>query len=143
MDPAKVRKMLVIDEGLRLKPYKCTAGKTTIGIGRNLSDVGISKETAYQMLDEDIKRSESDCIAIFGKELWDKWSENRRIGWINIAFNIGLTRLLFFKNTLRYAMAGNWTMVDAGFRDSLYARQVGKRAERVIAMICKEQFPYE
>ena len=30
------RKQLIFDEGLRLFPYKCTSGKITIGIGRNL-----------------------------------------------------------------------------------------------------------
>lgn len=29
-------------EGFRSTPYKCTAGKWTIGYGRNLSDVGLS-----------------------------------------------------------------------------------------------------
>lgn len=31
-------KDLIFDEGLELKPYKCTVGKLTIGIGRNLDD---------------------------------------------------------------------------------------------------------
>jgi lysozyme len=44
MNDAKLIAELVKDEGLRLKPYKCTAGKTTIGVGRNLDDVGISKD---------------------------------------------------------------------------------------------------
>ena len=35
--------MLQRHEGLRLKPYKCTAGKVSIGYGRNLEDVGISE----------------------------------------------------------------------------------------------------
>lgn len=30
------KQQLIQDEGIRLKPYKCTQGKTTIGIGRNL-----------------------------------------------------------------------------------------------------------
>ena len=33
---------LVRDEGLRLKTYRCTAGKLTIGVGRNLDDCGIT-----------------------------------------------------------------------------------------------------
>jgi len=33
---------LIRDEALRLKPYRCTAGKLTIGVGRNLDDRGIS-----------------------------------------------------------------------------------------------------
>ena len=39
----RIKEQLVRHEGLRLKPYRCTAGKLTIGIGRNLDDCGISK----------------------------------------------------------------------------------------------------
>lgn len=141
MDTQKVRCMLEIDEGLRLKPYKCTAGKTTIGVGRNLDDVGISKELAYQMLDEDVAMAQKACQRIFPAE-WDQWSENRKLGWINLAFNLGYERLSKFKNTLRAARVEDWSAVEAGLRDSLWFKQVGKRAERVIQMICHEGFPY-
>ena len=30
------KNQLIRDEGIRLKPYKCTSGKITIGVGRNL-----------------------------------------------------------------------------------------------------------
>lgn len=32
----RIKEQLVRHEGLRLRPYRCTAGKLTIGIGRNL-----------------------------------------------------------------------------------------------------------
>jgi hypothetical protein len=32
----RIKAQLIRHEGLRLKPYRCTAGKLTIGIGRNL-----------------------------------------------------------------------------------------------------------
>ena len=32
---------LTRDEGIRNKPYVDTVGKVTIGVGRNLSDVGL------------------------------------------------------------------------------------------------------
>ena len=31
-------------EGIRSKPYKDTVGKITIGVGRNLDDVGLSND---------------------------------------------------------------------------------------------------
>ena len=37
-------------EGLRLKPYRDTAGKLTIGVGRNLDDVGVSEAEAFALL---------------------------------------------------------------------------------------------
>ena len=93
------------------------------------------------MLQEDIQTAERDCRRIFG-ELFDKWGENRRLGWINLAFNLGRTRLLQFRNTLRAARIEDWSEVEKGLRASLWFRQVKGRAERVIGMICHEKFPY-
>ena len=42
---------LILHEGLRLKPYRCTAGKLTIGVGRNLETKGLSEEEALFYLE--------------------------------------------------------------------------------------------
>jgi GH24 family phage-related lysozyme (muramidase) len=39
MDKSLLIEQLIEFEGLKLKPYKCTANKLTIGIGRNLEVV--------------------------------------------------------------------------------------------------------
>ena len=46
----KIEEQLMIDEGFRSKPYSDTVGKLTIGYGRNLDDVGITRNEAFQML---------------------------------------------------------------------------------------------
>ena len=138
---SKIKTMMETDEGLRLKPYRCTAGRLSVGYGRNLDDVGISNATALQMLQEDVDRAERVCIGIFGSQ-WDKWSENRQLGWINLAFNLGNASLLGFRNTLRAAILEDWGAVEKNLLASKYATQVGERAKRVIAMICRERFPY-
>ena len=137
----KAKKMLLTDEGLRLKPYRCTAGKLTIGYGRNLDDVGISERIADEMLKEDLEVAKKICQRIFGT-LFDTWSENRQLGWINLAFNLGQVRLSKFKNTIRAAQIEDWFEVENGLRQSLWFKQVKGRAERVIGMICHETFPY-
>jgi lysozyme len=138
----KAKKMLLVDEGLRLKPYRCTAGKTSIGYGRNLDDVGISQRVADIMLEEDLQVAEKACRRIF-PGLFDQWGENRRLGWVNLAFNLGYNRLMQFRNTLRAARIEDWAEVEKGLRASLWFQQVGKRAERVIGMVCHETFPYD
>jgi lysozyme len=137
----KAKRMLLVDEGLRLKPYRCTAGKLTIGYGRNLDDVGISQKIADEMLQEDLVTAKKICQRIFGT-LFDTWSENRQLGWINLAFNLGQVRLSKFKNTIRAAQIEDWFEVESGLRQSLWFKQVKGRAERVIGMICHETFPY-
>jgi len=141
MSSDKAKKMLLTDEGLRLKPYRCTAGKLTIGYGRNLDDVGISERIADEMLKEDLEVAKKICQRIFGN-LFDTWSENRQLGWINLAFNLGQVRLSKFKNTIRAAQIEDWFEVENGLRQSLWFKQVKGRAERVIGMICHETFPY-
>ena len=58
----RIKAQLVRHEGLRLKPYRCTAGKLTIGIGRNLDDCGISQKEAYAMLERDILECEQRLL---------------------------------------------------------------------------------
>jgi len=139
----RLKAMLEHDEGLRLKPYHCTAGKLTIGVGRNIEDVGISKTTAYQMLEEDIERCERSCRAIFGAELWNSWGPVRRMGWLNFAFQLGPAGMLGVRNTLRAAIAQDWKRVEENLKLSRWIKQTPQRAERVISAICREEWSYE
>jgi hypothetical protein len=50
----RFKAQLVRPEGLRLKSYRSTAGKLTIGIGFNLDVCIISRKEAYTMLERDI-----------------------------------------------------------------------------------------
>ena len=54
MNHQKLVNELIRDEGVKLKPYKCTAGHWTIGIGRTLEIQGISGREALFLLDNDI-----------------------------------------------------------------------------------------
>lgn len=60
---------LVRDEGLRLHPYIDSVGKLTIGVGRNLTDMGISQAETEMLLSNDIanagKRREVQSRASF------------------------------------------------------------------------------
>lgn len=133
MDINLMRKELIRDEGLRLKPYKDTVGKTTIGIGRNLDDVGISKDEAYLMLDNDIQRT-SDSL---DKNLpwWKTLDEVRQRVILNMAYNLGINSLLGFKNTLAAIQAGRYNDAADGMLASKWATQVGDRATRLAKMM--------
>ncbi len=58
----RIKEQLVRHEGLGLKPYRCPAGKLTIGYGRNLDDTGISKAEAYELLSNDIRCCEEQLL---------------------------------------------------------------------------------
>jgi lysozyme len=124
---------LVKDEGLKLKPYRCTAGKLTIGVGRNLDDVGISASEAMLLLEHDINR----VIAKLSYHLpwWSSLSENRQRVLANMAFNLGIDGLLKFKNTLSYIQNGKYREAAKAMLESKWAKQVGERAVRLSKMM--------
>jgi len=130
MNFSKLKKDLIVSEGLRLKPYKDTTGKLTIGVGRNLEDVGIAKEEAFFLLKRDIQHLQNELKKIpdFSK-LAD--SEVRQRVVAEMAFNIGVNRLLKFKKMWAAISFGNWDIAAKEMLNSKWAKQVGNRAYRL------------
>ena len=127
MTNEKLINRVVKHEGLMLKPYKCPAGKLTIGVGRNLEDVGITKEEAMFLLENDLDRCHQECLRSF---FWYKDLDVDRQGVIQeMYFNLGLARLKTFKKMLLACEIGNYELAAREMLSSLWARQVGKRAE--------------
>lgn len=114
-------------EGLRLKPYRCTAGKLTIGYGRNLEDNGITEEEAHFLLMNDLEKSWDECRKAFS---WISKMDKIRQGVIvELCFNMGLGRLKGFKKMLAACERGDYETASVEMLDSLWARQVGQRAK--------------
>ncbi|SMH59498.1 glycoside hydrolase family protein [Azospirillum agricola] len=132
-DVTKLKADLIRDEDLRLKPYRCTAGKLTIGVGRNLEDVGIVREEAMLLLDNDIARITADLDRAL--PWWRTLSEPRRRALANMGFNLGIDRLRGFRKMLAALEAGDCARAALEAEDSLWARQVGGRAARIIGAI--------
>ena len=118
------------DEGLRLKPYHCTAGALTIGYGRNLDAVGITEAEADAMLRVDIEIAERGAEALVGN-VWGQLSPARQAVLINMTFNLGRTRLAAFKNFLAALRAADYNTAASEMLDSRWANQVGDRATRL------------
>ena len=134
----RIKAQLVRHEGLRLKPYRCTAGKLTIGIGRNLDDRGISQKEAYAMLERDIQDCEQWLIDEI-PEVYNKLDEVRQSVLLNMCFNLGIKGLLEFKNTLSFIGAGDWERAANNMLASKWAKQVGMRAIELSEMMRKGQ----
>ena len=129
-----IKTMLVKDEGLRLKPYRDTEGKLTIGVGRNLSDVGISIDEAYYLLANDVKRAEAEAKEIFA-DVWDELDDVRKAVIVNMLFNLGKTSFLTFRKFIAAVKAGDWQRAHKEMLNSRWARQVKSRAERLASMM--------
>jgi len=133
MNYRTLREMLIIDEGIRLKPYKDSVGKTSIGIGRNLDDVGITKDEATFLLDNDIKAAIESLDTIL--PWWRGMSEVRQHVIVNMCFNLGISKLMGFKLALEAMEAGDYETAANQMTNSAWFNQVGARAIRLVSLM--------
>ena len=126
MDIEALKDQLILHEGLKLKPYKCTAGKITIGVGRNIEDIGITEDEARSLLDNDILRVAQELDN--GLPWWRDLSDVRQRVLLDMAFNLGTPTLMKFKNTLGLIEAGDFVGASEEMLRSRWAEQVGQRA---------------
>ncbi len=130
--PESLIEQLQRHEGLRLKPYRCTAGKLTIGYGRNLDDVGITLDEARAMLLADVAKVEAELGRL---EWFDDLPLKAQDVLVNMGFNLGVPGLLKFVNFLGSLRAGNYTDAADHMLASKWAKQVGSRATELAAII--------
>lgn len=133
MTPDSIYDQIILHEGESLKLYKDTVGKYTIGIGRNLSDRGITKEESKFLFQTDYNLVISELDR--GLPWWRKLDEVRQKVLFDMCFNLGLPKLLSFKNTLEAVRTGEYDKAAAGMLNSLWAKQVKGRATRLANMM--------
>ena len=125
------KKLIKREEGLVLHAYKDHLGYWTIGYGRLIDERrggGISEDEADLLLGNDINaRAEALDDAI---PWWREMTSARQAVLLSMAFQMGISGLLKFRNTLRYMEAGDYERAAKGMRASLWARQTPGRAER-------------
>ena len=121
-------------EGFRGKPYRCTAGKLTIGYGRNIEDNGITEAEASFLLDNDLKRCEAECRQAFS--WFDNLDDIRRGVIVEMDFNLGIKKFKGFRKMLAACEKQDYELAAREMLDSLWARQVGQRA-KILADLMK------
>ncbi len=155
-----LKDQLILHEGIKLRPYKCPANKWTIGVGRNLEDVGLSgdeqlklfgtsglnkkevidgllargitKEEALFLLDNDIKK----CTADVKRFPWfESLDPVRQKVIIDMRFNLGLAGLMGFKRMLGALEAEDYVKAAEEMKDSKWYWEVGNRSRRLVKMM--------
>ena len=151
-------KLLKMDEGLRLKIYKDTKGLDTIGFGHNVSgrkltkkehkhlfpnrkyhipisemvqiwsSIGITKEDAEYLLEQDIKLAEKDLITIFG-DYWNQIPLTKKVFLTDMSFNLGLSRMSGFRKMIAAIKIKDWKKAGKECRNSEAYRELPKRYE--------------
>lgn len=129
----KIVQELERDEALRLRPYNDGKGKLTIGIGRNLTDNGISREEAYQMLNHDLERVYAELDQRF--PWWQKLDSVRQRVLVNMNFNMGIKKFSGFVKTLALVQAGRYAEAADEMLRSDWQIDVGPRAIRLSDMM--------
>lgn len=130
-----LRAQLRVDEGVRRFPYQDTVGKTTVGVGRNLTDKGLSPDEISYLLENDMRDAEADARSLLAN--FDRLSDVRKAVVCNMAFNLGLKRFAGFRNTLKAIDEGRYDDAARGMLASKWARQVKGRAVRLAEQMRK------
>ena len=138
---SKLIEQLKRHEGIRTHAYQCTANMTTVGVGRNIDEdggLGLSIDEIEFLLENDIRRCKQELITL---PWFPEIDSVRQDALINMCFNLGMTRLLGFKNALTAMSVGDYDLAADEFMDSRWAKQVGSRADEVCEMIRSGNYP--
>lgn len=114
-------------------PYKCPADKLTIGFGRNIEDRGISEAEADILLLNDLNDAAVELRKVITG--WTELDDARRLALINMAYNLGVPRLLGFKKMLSALAKHDYNTAADEMLDSKWASQVGKRAQELAMQV--------
>jgi lysozyme len=134
----KLIAQLTLDEGKRNKPYKDSVGKLTIGIGRNLDDIGVSDDEINFMLSNDIDKVAKQLDDMM--PWWRSMNDARQNAFCNFVFNVGIGTAMTFKNSLALLQAGKYVDAADAMMQSKWASQVGNRAVRITSMLRRGEF---
>lgn len=116
---------LMSHEGVRDKPYVCSAGKLTIGVGRNLDDNGLRHDEIMYLLDRDVTGVLQELAQY---EWFAELNEARKIVIANMAFNMGVPKLCAFRKMILAIIGKDYNAAANEMIRSKWAKQVGGRA---------------
>lgn len=137
MDIQDAMQMTKNFEGLRLRPYKCSAGKLTIGYGRNLDDVGVTPEEANYLLINDYNNAIANLKALLISNGIKYEDLHKDVFYVltDMMFNMGYDRLSKFKKLLYELKKGSYEGVAREMQDSKWFTQVGDRAKKLLTIL--------
>jgi lysozyme len=124
----KLKDLILKHENYKQFAYTDTTGHVTIGIGRNLTENGISLNEALYMLDDDIQYFSSKLSHVY--PAFDTLCEPRQIVLIDMCFNLGINGLLEFKDMLAALSDCNYSAAADAMKASKWYEQTGQRGEQ-------------
>ena len=137
----RLKEEITSDEGCVLEVYKDHLGYPTVGVGHLILEtdeeynmgVGtpITQTRSDELLFQDLGIVLKECEDRFHNN-WRDWPEEVKLIIANMAFNLGLTRLVKFKKMFEALNAGDYKTASEDGLDSKWAKQVYNRAKRLM-----------
>lgn len=127
-----IKSILLREEGIVLRPYKCPAGFLTIGVGRNLETTGITQEEAFYLLENDIKRA---VLVADEFDWYHLLSPGRQAVVISMIFQLGAHGFNQFRKMIAALNVGDYDLAAKEMLDSVWAKQTPDRAARMQKMM--------
>ena len=131
----EVEDLIIKHEGFSRKPYFCTAGKETIGYGRNLSDKGITKQESKFLLRNDIIECAIDLDTFIFPGQFKTWPDELQHAMIDMRFQLGMTGFRSFKKMILALRANDRELAAVEAKNSKWYKQVPGRAKTIVKMI--------
>ena len=139
MNIEQLREELKRDEGCVYSVYLDHLNLPTTGIGHLINEwdeeygkpVGtpVSEERVNDLFDKDIQVTLDECKVLYDN--FDDLPEEAQLIIANMMFNLGRPRLTKFRKMYEAVMDANWIEAAIQMEDSLWAKQVPNRAERL------------
>ena len=139
MNIEQLREELKRDEGCVYSVYLDHLNLPTTGLGHLINEwdeeygkpVGtpVSEERVNDLFDKDIQVTLDECKVLYDN--FDDLPEEAQLIIANMMFNLGRPRLTKFRKMYEAVMDANWIEAAIQMEDSLWAKQVPNRAERL------------
>ena len=132
----QIKEDLIKHEGYKEEIYLCSEGIPTFGIGHAVKaddpehawPVGtpVEKERIDNAFQSDVEDAINDVEILFGD--LSNYSDQCNRVLVNMAFNLGRTRLGKFKNMIKAVTENNYSVAADEMVDSRWYNQVGNRS---------------
>jgi len=140
---SQIKEDLVRHEGYVTEIYLCSENYPTFGIGHMVTPddmeytwpVGtpVTDERILQVFHDDCNDAYTDACALFLN--FDSLPENAQRVLVNMAFNLGRSRLGNFKNMIIAVNEGNFDKAADEMVDSRWYSQVGRRSKELVEIM--------
>lgn len=143
-DRAALARLLRQHEGERWAPYDDATGavlragdelrgKITIGVGRNLSDVGIDAVESEFLLQRDIDRAIGAITPLVPG--WEGLSAARQAVLLSMVFNLGAVGFAQFRRLRAALDSGDFMAAAREMEDSLWYKQIKTRGPALVRLM--------